>query len=300
MSARRVALAWVIALAVNLAATTEARACATCGCGDPTLTALGAEKPYRNRVRASVEGRLRTDRIGAPDVDQIRLNEQRVDVQGAWAPHERLFLLLTVPVMRREVSNVNLARRLTLGLGDVELRGKVFLYQDSDDVPRHLVSAIGGVKFPTAPLQRDGTGRLLPIELQPGTGSVDPIVGLSYAFFPRPWSAYASVQGFFPTKGTEGYRASAALRSTIAVQYQIKPWIASRLAVDTRLDGKALEAGASERDSGGFIGFVSPEVLVSPMTDVMLYASVRIPVVQALAGYHREGPIYTLGAAVDF
>ena len=28
-----------------------ARACATCNCGDPTLTATGVEKPYKNRVR---------------------------------------------------------------------------------------------------------------------------------------------------------------------------------------------------------------------------------------------------------
>ncbi len=283
-----------------LASAGDAYACATCGCGDPTLTALGVEKPYQNRVRASIEGRYRTDRIGAPNVDEINLHEQRIDVQGAWAPHERVFLLLTVPIMRREVSYVNLARKLTLGLGDVELRAKVFLYQDTSEMPRHLISAIGGVKFPTAPLQRDDTGKLLPIELQPGTGSVDPILGLSYAYFPRPWSAYASVQAFFPTKGTEGFRASAALRSTVAVQYQVTTWFAPRLAIDTRLDGKALEDGASSRDSSGFIGFLSPEVLVSPMTDLMLYASVRIPILQALNGYHREGAIYTVGAAVDF
>jgi hypothetical protein len=279
----------------------RASACATCGCGDPTLTALGFEKPYRDRIRVSIEARYRTDSIGTRDVDALSLREQRIDVQAAWAPHERIFLLVSVPFTRREVDYVNLARKVALGPGDSEFRAKFFLYQDDGATPRHLVATTLGVKAPTAPLQRNSEGLRLPMELQSGTGSVDPIIGLSYAYFPRPWSAYASTQAYFPTIGigSGGSRPSATLRATVAVQYQLTPWLAPRLAIDARIDGTALESGVVARDSGGFIGFVSPEVLVSPMTDLTLYASARIPTVKALAGEHREGTIATLGIALD-
>jgi hypothetical protein len=34
-------------------AATPAMACASCGCGDPTLTGAGTEQPFRNRIRVS-------------------------------------------------------------------------------------------------------------------------------------------------------------------------------------------------------------------------------------------------------
>ncbi|WP_394822097.1 transporter [Pendulispora albinea] len=278
----------------------EARACAVCGCGDPTLTAMGTEKPQTFRLRASAEWRHRTDSIGRSGMDEVRLTEDRFDAQVAVAPIDRLYLLLTVPTLRRKVSYVNAAERTRWGLGDIELRAKFFLYQDRDFVPRHLLAVVGGVKLPTAPLQRGAGGKLLPIELQPGTGSVDPIVGLSYAYFAAPISFYASVQGTYPTKGTEGFRAAASVRTTTAVQYQIVQPFALRLGIDTRTEGKSLEDGSNSRDSGGFIGFGTAEALVSPVTDFMLFASFRMPVLNALAGYHDEGPIYGAGIAYDF
>ncbi|WP_394842696.1 transporter [Pendulispora brunnea] len=290
----------VLGGALLLLSTRNADACAVCGCGDPTLTAMGAEKPAPFRLRAAVEWRHRTDNIGQERVDQIRLTEDRFDAQLAFAPIDRLYLLLTVPTLRRTVSYVNEAERTRWGLGDIELRAKFFLFQDRDFQPRHLVSVIGGVKLPTAPLQRNDAGKLLPIELQPGTGSVDPIVGLSYAYFANPISFYASVQGTYPTSGTEGFRASPSLRTTTALQYQIVTPLAVRAGIETRTDGKSLEDGSHSRDSGGFIGYGAVEALVSPITDLMLFASFRMPILNALEGYHDEGPMFGAGVALDF
>ena len=50
-------VAVVVALGVVAATPRRAAACASCGCGDPTLTATGVERPYRNRVRVAWEER---------------------------------------------------------------------------------------------------------------------------------------------------------------------------------------------------------------------------------------------------
>lgn len=296
----RRALLFVVAAAAVFLVPRAAAACAACGCGDPTLPAMGTEKPFRHRLRASVDARYRTDAIGEPGVDRVGLAEARVDAQVAWAPSDSLFLLASVPALHRTVDYVSGAETRAAGMGDVELRAKGFVFADRSFSPRHLFALVGGLKLPTAPRERAEDGRELPTEVQPGTGSWDPILGMSYAFFARPWSAYASVQAMAPLRGTSGFRASSSLRTTWVVQRQLIPELALRLGVDARLDGRSYEDGEPERDSSGFVAFASTDLLVSPLTDLVFVLSAKVPVVQALAGFHREGPVWGVGTAYDF
>jgi len=296
---RRILAAGAVLLALA-ASSKRADACAACGCGDPTMTSLGTEKPFKNRVRGGFELRYRTDALGISGVDRYRLDEERLDLYMAWAPHERVFLQLSVPTLRRNVDDVNLSQTTMYGLGDVELRGKFFVLQDRKVAPRHLFSLLAGLKVPSAQRQTDATGAALPIEAQPGSGSFDPIFGAAYAYFAKPWSFFVSAYGTLPTRGRESFRASPSLRTTVAGQYQFSRRFAARANIDARLDGKAYERGEPERDSGGAIFFASPEVLFTPQTDVTLFASFRYPVLNLLYGHHEEGPMISAGLGYDF
>lgn len=278
----------------------RALACATCGCGDPTLTTLGAERPYPWRVRAAIGLQGRTDALGQPGVNQEKLRELRTDLYLAVAPTSKLFVQLAVPMVARSTTAVNGARTNTFGLGDVDLRVKPFVLQDREFAPRHLLALLLGMKLPTAPRQNDANGKPLPIELQPGTGSWDPILGLSYAYFAGKWSTYASLTFTAPAWSRDELRASPSLRTSTVLQYQLFPALAFRGGIDTRIDDKAYEGGRSVRDSGGFVGFLSPEIVVAPKTDWLLALAVRVPVVNALVGSHREGPLLGFTVAHDF
>ncbi|MCS6899291.1 MAG: transporter [Myxococcales bacterium] len=273
--------------------------CAVCNVGDATLTSMGTEKPYRGRLRSSLTLQYRTDEVGEARVDRLRLAETRLDLNLAWAPHARLFLMGVMPVMQRTVEYVNLARRTSVGPGDGELRARWFPWQDRSFGAKHLLAVTGGVKLPTGQVQRGRDGKPLPVELQPGTGSVDPLGGISYAHFSWPWSMYTSLQFFGSMAGAEGVRASRSMRGTVAGQWQVSMPVALRLGLDGRFDGKAIEGGTPERDSGGFIGYASPEILLSPGLDWMVVLSVKFPVIQALSGFHREGPIWSIGVVRD-
>ena len=252
----------LIGLALLVGAARAAQACAICGCGDPTLTVMGAEQPFGGRLRLSSELRYRSDQIGS-SADGTRFGEVRLDSAVAWAPTRDWMLSATVPLLARDVDQDALHQR-TLTLGDLELTARRVVYRDRWFAPRHMVSLIAGLKLPTSPVERDATGQPLDVDAQPGTGSFDPLVGVAYAYFDHPRSAYASALVRLPSQGRSGVSVPASLRATLSVQRQMEMSFAFRLAVDARLDGTAHDNGVADEDSGGFIAFLSPGLLGEP------------------------------------
>jgi len=74
------------------------------------------------------------------------------------------------------------------GLGDLKLIGKYRLYADDHLVPTQQLSVMFGASVPTGSINKRFTenpvpgqnGRLLPFKMQMGSGTFDPMVGLTY------------------------------------------------------------------------------------------------------------------------
>ncbi len=292
------ALALLVALLSLRAA--EAQACAVCSVGDPTLTVAGNERPFEGRFRLSGTLRLGGLRSGAPGRDEIALRERRLDLGVAYAPLPTLFLSVALPLLHRDTTDVQDRRQSTFSLGDVELRAKYFAWQGRRGPYAHHFAVQGGLKLPTAPLVRGVDGQALSMNLQPGMGAVTPMVGAFYGFSRGIYSLFASATFYLPIAVREGPHGADSLRSSISAQIQPHRSFALRFGLDTRLDSSAELNGASDPNTGGFVGHVSPELVLSPVTDLVLHAGAHFPVVQALRGYHREGPILALGALYDF
>ncbi|MCA9644301.1 MAG: transporter [Myxococcales bacterium] len=276
-----------------------ARACAACGCGDPTLTVMGSEKPFAGRFRTALSGSWRRDTMGYAGEDEVVLTERRLDLRLAWAPAPAVFIELGLPLLDRQTRDVTLAEARTTGLGDAELRAKLFVYQD-DVRPSHLIAVTPGVQFPTGKLQRDANGDLLPMEAQPTAGVFSALLGASYAYFAAPWSFYSSLNASHPLGEVEGFRLSSSLRGTLALQLQALDWLALRAGPDFRVDSKARDSGESDPHSGGFIAFATADVVVSPFEDWLLGGGVNLPVWNALQGRHEESPIWRASVTTDW
>src|SRR5688500_15408528 len=103
--ARRVSL--LLAL-VWLAAPSDARACSTCGSGDPTLTAVGVEQPFAGRVRVSL-GVSQLSYAEGLDANAVSVVDQRATLGLAVSPTDWLTLSAFVPLVHREVAHATLA-----------------------------------------------------------------------------------------------------------------------------------------------------------------------------------------------
>ncbi len=277
----------------------SAFACATCACGDPTLTTMGTEQPFAGRLRLATTLRAWGMTVGEALVNEVSLRELRMDVAASYAPAPWLFLSATLPLHARRTRDVSLTRETSWGPGDLELSAKLYLFRDRDFSPDHLLAVLVGVELPTSPTVKGTEGRALSLDAQLGTGSVDPLAGLAYTMFRGEWSFIASATGYLSTRGREGFRAGAALRTTLAAQYQPNPRWAVRLAADTRLEASSDLDGVTDPNGRGFIGFLSPDVLYSPTTDVVVQVGVRVPVINLLSGRVQQTPILQAAVAYD-
>lgn len=281
-----------------LAAPSAARACATCGCGDPTLTVMGAEQPYAGRVRLFSQLRYRWDSVGEGD-SRAALHEGQLDLGVSWAPDDRVILSATMPLVLRAVSWPNLGHAVTAGPGDLELRSRIVLLRDRAFAPSHLLGAHVGVKLPTAIDQVRTDGTRLPVDAQSGSGTVDPLLGLFYAHFADPWSVFASAVVAIPVAGRYDEAPGPSLRASVAVQYRLDRHVTFRAATDVRWDAPARVGERTDPATDQAVLFVSPDVLWSPMDDLVLVLGVRIPTVQVSQQGREEGLYFQLGAVVD-
>jgi hypothetical protein len=286
-----------------LAATTggrEARACAVCGAGDPTLTVMGDEKPFQGRARAAVELRMGEVRVGQPGVSEIGMSEARVELAAAYAPVRPLLLMIAVPLLFRRATFPDGGRSRVATIGDVELRAKVFVYGARRGPHKHEVAIQGGIKAPSGPVQDDDRGAPLPATLQPGMGAVTPFAGLFYGMVRGPWSFYASLTSYLPFPVRDTAHASDSLRSSASVQRQVGRRFAARIGLDTRLEGTSETNGRADPNSGGFVAYLSSGLVVSPVEDLLLGAGVHAPFGQAFRGYHHESAIGVVSVYYDF
>ena len=115
-------VAVVVALGVVAATPRRAEACASCGCGDPTLTATGVERPYKNRVRIAWEERYGSLTMGN-DLTGEHTQYLRSTAAASWSPWRRFTLALTLPWVTSWIQRASIPRATVNGLGDMELAG---------------------------------------------------------------------------------------------------------------------------------------------------------------------------------
>lgn len=282
-----------------LAAPRLALACASCACGDPTLTVMGTGKPFSGRLRLGLEARLRWVDSGVRGVDRLELSEQRWAVEAAWAPLEWLFVSARLPLVRRELQAADFSHLTLFGLGDAEISTKAFVLRDRAFDARHLIGVELGTELPTSPARAEVGGRRLGFESQLGSGSIDPFAGVSWSWFSRPISTYASVRGLLPTRGHFGARAGPALLASLVAQTEAGTWAAVRLGADLRVEAPFEEGGVEDPHSGGTALFLTPELLLRLGEDWLLRASASFPTWLELRGSQDEGPTLRLGVVVD-
>jgi hypothetical protein len=280
-------------------------ACAICGASERALPANGNEVAFEGRKRVTLEARAAAFRTTTgPQVD---VTELRAEPGAEAAVDDRLMVGGSVPILRRTTNTDVLfaGRAGAIGpspvtreamLGDVELRAT---YSAFRAIGRHL-SLDGGVKLPTAPLERDAAGRLLAPDLQPGCSSVVPFVGATYLWSGSLVSAWTNVSLLMPFAVRSAAHAGDSARASATLQLQPTRAIATRLGVFARYDSTAELDGEAVPRSGGGAVHVAPEIVLSPAEDLVISFGAAFPLVQGMRAYRSTSPVLLASVGLDF
>jgi hypothetical protein len=279
---------------------TRASACAVCTTGDTTLTSAGTEQPFAGRLRSALALSYRSNAFGRAGLDQSLTREFSAELSTAWAPSSNWLLLADAPFRVREMTDANLARDGSSGLGDIELSAKWFVFRDREFAPRWLVAVSGAAKLPTGGWYDDTEGVALPPEAQLGSGSLDVGVGASVGCFLGAFSGYASLLWRTPLLFRKVFEPGRSTNVTLALQYQALLPLAVRGVSELRLDGTAREASARDPNSGGWISFVGTDILLGIADDLSVVGGVRVSALEHLRGTQREGPRLDLAVVRDW
>ncbi len=86
--------------------------------------------------------------------------------------------------------------------------------------------------------------------------------------------------------------------ATVALQVRAS-WLTFRVALDGRLDGPSTDAGRAIPGSEHAVLFVSPDVLLAPIADLIFVIGLRMPAASYAPDGRMEGPYVHAGVVGD-
>jgi hypothetical protein len=272
-------------------------ACVTCAVGDPTRTVMGTGQALSGRVRLLGEYRYRSERFGQ-DMDAEAVSESRLVLGAAWSPTDWVTLSLTAPLVNRRVEYADLSANEVTNLGDVEVLAR-FTVLRARSMGRHQLGLSAGVQLPTALRQETG-GPRNSLEAQAGVGALTGSAGVFYMFSKAEWSVFVSASGRVSTRGWERFLSGPVFLASAHLQVQPASWIGLRLGVDARVSGANTFGDLSDPNSGGTVLMLSPGLLLSPVTDLIIHAGAGVTVANALRGAQSDPVSAMAGVTYDF
>jgi hypothetical protein len=173
-----------------------------------------------------------------------------------------------------------------VGPTDLWLTGKFrFLHG-----PAGHAAVYGGIKLPIGrdDVRGDGDDERLEPSVQPGSGAVDFLLGLSYSRWLTSAVTFDASAQYTLRTANDGFKIGDRLDTGVAAAWRPTPGGHSypQLFLFTEVSGRFLlknhEHGEEIENSGGFVLFVSPGLRLAATEHVSLSAGVQIPTVQAL------------------
>lgn len=192
------------------------------------------------------------------------------------------------------------------GMGDISVMGDYSLIAPSMEKEIYL-SISAGVKLPTGMTDAvNSEGEEAEVTIQPGTGSVDALLGLNF------WMPLFTVQTTkenlystipliiglsykIPGKGTDNYQFGNAALLTVGTDYQFTNKASATLQVNFRNQGYANvgNTGEPRENTGGSWIYVSPGLNINFTENLSFFGIVQIPVYLNVHGIQQASRFNT-------
>lgn len=297
---RRTAVTLVLTTLTSVAATalwqSEAHACQACACGDATF----AVRPTDSSAHTLTVAAQTASRGEAYGTDYLwDFHEWRLDLTLGWS-HERTTVALRLPWVWRNLSYDGMRTAKTSGLGDIEIAGSyVFTKRATSADPtlnmvasaRGSFAAIhGGLTMPSAKEVLDAYGEPLMDDVQSGTGSFTPFVGLNWGTKLGGFRLDGRHTAYLPLPGRFGFQVGPTVQQRVRLMAEPFDQFRFGVAAYALWAAPVKMGGEIEEDTGGFVGYLDLEAEVAAHAQFSVVGGARLPVIQALRGDHRAEP----------
>ena len=186
------------------------------------------------------------------------------------------------------------------GMGDVRIVGQYNLIEGREEF-KPSVTLIGGFKLPTgATNETNNYGEQAEVTIQPGTGSLDEILGINFhktvaslpLFSGDKFSALPLNAGMLYQimgKGKEDYKMGNSLIMYISSEYNISESFSLLIQINGKFGEKADPGSTGEpaENTGGEWLYVSPGISYSFASSFNFYSYLQIPVYQDFNGIQQ-------------
>lgn len=262
-----------------------AHACQTCATGDPTFAVSSSETGGSQHVfSAAFQQSLRLEVYG--ENDRFEFTEWRSDLALGYA-YGRGSVALRLPWVVRSLDADGLELARVSAFGDVEVLGGFRFLQRGDEQASGWLALNLGLSLPTGREFRDGQGTPLVDDVQPGAGSVIPIVGLSGIYRRGITTLDGRVTGYLPLASRFNFRIGNTLQARARATFEVVGPLTLGVAAFVQAMEPVEVMGEAEEDTGGVLGTLDGEVGVQLYDGLLLSVAVRVPVIQGLLGDHR-------------
>lgn len=238
--------------------------------------------------------------------NEVQTINMRNTIEFQLGVTDRLGLGISLPFITREHSHIHVdptgdewEQWSFSGLGDLIVKGQYAVVLPSGDFDPYL-SVTGGVKLANGVTHlRNANGEEAEVTIQPGSGSVDGMVGLYYRqalgtvrTLSGEYSAIPLTVGLsyqIAGAGTYGYKFGNTLLAHAATSYQISARAELLLQINGRFQGMADvgSTGEPRGNTGGTWIYASPGFSINVIQGLSAYGYVQVPIYQNVNGLQQ-------------
>ena len=167
------------------------------------------------------------------------------------------------------------------GLGDIQAVGRYRFYADN----KQNAGIRFGLQLPTGSINKNnGEGEIAERTLQPGTGSVDSVLGAYYNHQNGNVSWFAQGLWQHSLHQRDHFKPGRKLSADVGISYSVTPDISLMLQFNAQHKLRDSGANTEPADSGGHSFSVSPGVSYRVTGNTRIYGFVQAPLVQYVNG----------------
>lgn len=166
------------------------------------------------------------------------------------------------------------------GLGDIQVIGRYRFFADTDS----NAGLRFGVKLPTGSIHKSNSEEDAERTLQPGTGSVDSLIGAYYNYRTGNVSWFAQGMWQQTVHMRDNFKPGRKLSADVGVSYSATPDLSLMLQVNLQHKSRDSGSNAESVDSGGESINLSPGFSYRLTSNTQVYSFVQKPIYQYVNG----------------